>query len=391
MIRTFLCTAPSANNFAIPDSRIWIDNLQRGLQELGVQVILPSFDTHRHMEACLGNINGVDPQEARALYSSLLLDDVKIAHSNQGLDLYIGYLWSIHILPEAIRQIGKLGIPTVLFFCNAAHQFHHVEEIAPFFDYCMVPEEQALKKYRSVGANPLHIQMAADPDFYRPVVGTQQYDVSFVGQKYLNRGDYIAYLAWHDIDVQVWGPGWWQLRTYVDNLPLHRKFRRRFGNIKRKAQREFGINPTSYPLPYDSFGPILTDQEMVAVHSLSRIALNFSEVVDEITGQVKRHIRLRDFEIPMSGGLMFTGYQSELRTYYEIGKEIVCYDDEQELLDKCIYYLVHEDEAKKIRLAGHQRARRDHTWANRFRQLFLHIGLLPPKSIGSTESKGPQH
>ena len=35
-------------------------------------------------------------------------------------------------------------------------------------------------------------------------------------------------------------------------------------------------------------------------------------------GSTKRHIRLRDFEGPMSGALFFTGYQEELKQYYEI-------------------------------------------------------------------------
>lgn len=114
---------------------------------------------------------------------------------------------------------------------------------------------------------------------------------------------------------------------------------------------------------------------MVRLTSQSHISLNFSEVQDGLTGEIKRHIRLRDFEIPMSGGLMMTGYQEELSLYYEIGKEIVCYDTPAELLDKCRYYLKHDDEAEAIRRAGLQRALRDHTWANRFQQLFDYMGL----------------
>jgi hypothetical protein len=129
----------------------------------------------------------------------------------------------------------------------------------------------------------------------------------------------VAYLAWNGINAQTFGPGWLELSNYVAGLPFRRKFRRQLGKIKRYYQKKIGLTPAKIPLPYEAFGPILSDSEMVNVYSSSRISLNFSEVVDEITGKIKRHIRLRDFEIPMSGGLLFTGYQQELEEYYVVG------------------------------------------------------------------------
>ena len=75
--RAFLCTAPSANTTAIPHSQVWINNLSRGLTSLGVEIFLPTFDTHRHMQECMGTVDGVEPTAARALYTELLLQDVR--------------------------------------------------------------------------------------------------------------------------------------------------------------------------------------------------------------------------------------------------------------------------------------------------------------------------
>lgn len=374
-MRTYLVTAPSANYQAIPNSKVWINNLQRGLESLGSEVLLPSFDTQRHMQACMGDADDIDPEAARELYSQLFVEDVRRCHQQRGLDLVVAYVWSVHLLPQAIQQVSALGIPTVLFYCNAAHQFHLVEKIAPFFDACMVPEQQALAKYRAVGAHPVHIQMAADPEMYHPYETPRQYDVTFVGQRYLNRQDLVAYLAWHGTDIRVWGPGWRELTDFVNALPPRRQMRRRIGDAKRSLQRLLRLEPKTLPPPYNRFGGILTDDAMARLPSQSHISLNISEVRDELTGEIKRHIRLRDFEIPMSGGLMMTGYQEELNLYYEVGKEIVCYDTPEELLEKCRYYLKHDSAAEAIRQAGYQRARRDHTWANRFQQLFDHMGL----------------
>lgn len=111
------------------------------------------------------------------------------------------------------------------------------------------------------------------------------------------------------------------------------------------------------------------------MYSRSLISLGFSEVRDELTGEIKRHVRLRDFEAPMSGAFYLVGYQEELAEYYELDKEIVCYHDRSDVLDKVRYYLRHEQVAERIRQAGLARARRDHTWENRFRRLFEVIGL----------------
>ncbi|MDZ7380139.1 MAG: glycosyltransferase, partial [candidate division KSB1 bacterium] len=171
-----------------------------------------------------------------------------------------------------------------------------------------------------------------------------------------------------------------QAAEYIKHLPLHRKVRRMIGNMKRFVQRRLRVKPSWYPLPAEVCGSILSDEEMVRIPSQSHISLNFSEVKDELNGEIKRHIRLRDFEVPMSGGLLMTGYQDELMEYYEIGREILCYDSKEELLDKCRYYLRHQQEAEAIRQAGYERARRDHTWANRFQQLFQYMGIHPPLS-----------
>jgi spore maturation protein CgeB len=77
----------------------------------------------------------------------------------------------------------------------------------------------------------------------------------------------------------------------------------------------------------------------------------------------------------MSGAFYMTEYQEEIEEFFEIGKEIVCFTDPDDLVEKCRYYLAHPDEREAIRLAGLERARRDHTWQKRFSDLFADLGL----------------
>jgi spore maturation protein CgeB len=84
---------------------------------------------------------------------------------------------------------------------------------------------------------------------------------------------------------------------------------------------------------------------------------------------------LRDFEVPMSGGFYLVEYMEELEEFFDIGKEIVCYSDPQDLADKIRYYLEHEDQREEIRKAGYERAVRNHTWHKRFEMAFREMGM----------------
>ena len=44
------------------------------------------------------------------------------------------------------------------------------------------------------------------------------------------------------------------------------------------------------------------------------------------------------------------------------------------------YYLKHQDEAETIRIAGHKRALKNHTWEKRFGKLFKKNGIKNEKS-----------
>jgi spore maturation protein CgeB len=369
-MRVFFASHRSPNTTALPGSQIWYLNLHLSLQAMGVEVVQPTFDVGDQHLSC---VYGRDALESRARYSALLLQDLRAAHEHGGIDLFLSYYYSASIDPGAVDAIRGLGIPALNFYCNAVHQFDLIAEIAPHFDYCMVPESEALPKYEAVGARPIHIQMAANPAVYRPHNLLPVYDVTFIGQKYLNREAYMAHLHHHGIRCDAWGPGW------VDNADVGaRKWSRQLKQLGRRALDLVGemSNPSARidQLPPSHRHPPVDDEELVRMYSRSRISMGFSEV-QMPDGSLRRHIRLRDFEAPMSGALYFTGYQAELAEYYEIDKDIVCYDSQDELLDKVRYYLSHDAAGEQVRMAGLRRARRDHTWENRFRQLFKTIGL----------------
>jgi len=74
---------------------------------------------------------------------------------------------------------------------------------------------------------------------------------------------------------------------------------------------------------------------------------------------------MRLFEATACGALMITPYVPYLEELFDLGKEIVIYEDLYDLLDKINYYLKHEGERKKIAKAGQKRTLRDHTYDKR--------------------------
>jgi spore maturation protein CgeB len=121
---------------------------------------------------------------------------------------------------------------------------------------------------------------------------------------------------------------------------------------------------------------MLSDLEMVRMYSRSRVSLGFSVVGETHRESVPiRQVRLRDFEAPMSGAFYVVEYTPEIEEFFVPGKEIVCYRSKRDLADVVCHYLTHPEEAESIRLAGHERALRDHTWQTRLRNAFGSMGL----------------
>ena len=83
----------------------------------------------------------------------------------------------------------------------------------------------------------------------------------------------------------------------------------------------------------------------------------------------------RDFECPGVGACYMTTYNWELPMLYEIGKEILCYRDIEELVEMYGYYVKRPEECLKVAQAAHRRCLAEHTWEKRFRKLFRELGF----------------
>lgn len=366
-MRIFYAVPGTAHQTCLPNSNLWHVNLYLPLIDLGHEVVVFDFDYadfNLHLDTTIPHHQGFVGRN-RPRFGEELLRQVKAAHAQQPIHLFFSYFYSAYVEPDVIREIGAMGITTVNWYCNASYQFHLVEEIAPAYDYCLVPEKFRLDDYRRIGAKPIYCQEAANPNVYKPYDIPVQFDVTFVGQKYGNRPTYIRYLVDAGIDVRAWGPHW------RPAIPFWRRVGRR---VKRALLGQKLPSPAGAAL--ERYGPPLTDEEYIKMYSRSKISLGFSSVAETPRqGEPIRQVRLRDFEATMSGAFYLVEYFEELTEFFEPDREIVCFNDADELVDKARYYLTHDAERERIRQASMHRARSEHTWHKRFEMVFRQIGL----------------
>ena len=191
-------------------TRLWYNNLYLPLKDLGHDLIPFDYNITPHFE----NLDFTKERDAhfiemnRHKLEDTLLKQIKLAQHKNKIDVFFSYFYSALCRKEIIEEIKKMGIITINWYCNASYQFHLVKDIAPAFDYCLVPEKFRLVDYKNIGANPIYFQEAANPNIYKPVNIDKTIDVSFAGSKYGDRVEMVNYITSNRIPINVYGNGW---------------------------------------------------------------------------------------------------------------------------------------------------------------------------------------
>ena len=111
-------------------------------------------------------------------------------------------------------------------------------------------------------------------------------------------------------------------------------------------------------------------EEIVDVYRGSKINLNITKY------QLKTAINQRVFDVPACGGFLLTDYREDLEQCFEVGKEIIFYEDQEDLKEKVSYYLSHPQDRKRLATAGMDRVRREHDFSNRLHFIFSKVHEL---------------
>jgi len=244
---------------------------------------------------------------------------------------------------DAVQYISdRTDTVTFNWFCDDHWRFDHFSRHwAPAFNWVSTTAKSALPKYQEIKyANVIKTQWACNHFSYQRLDVQPRYDVTFIGQPHGTRRKTIAALQEAGIDVQTWGHGWENGR--------------------------------------------LSQGAMIEVFNQSRINLNLSNASTRgdwkrwspwHRKQMSQQIKGRNFEIPGCGAFLLTGTAENLDDYYMPNRDIVVFDNDDELLKKVTYYLDHDLERAQIADAGHQRTLAEHTYEIRFKDIFAAMRL----------------
>lgn len=144
--------------------------------------------------------------------------------------------------------------------------------------------------------------------------------------------------------------------------------RRALAALARKYQVAIYTGSNTADLPRVEYrGSVDYWSQMPKVFHASKINLNFT------IPNIKSGLPLRIWDVLGAGGFLMTNYQAELPSYFEIGKDLVCFESEQELVEKCGYYLTHEEERREIAENGYQKVKAGHSIRARLEELLEHV------------------
>jgi hypothetical protein len=227
------------------------------------------------------------------------------------------YLWIDSGGPYFPPGIEDLPIPTAAYLVDV-HIGAWRQAAARFFDLVFVAQKDHVAAYRQAAGHGQvsWLPLAAAPDYHGRHDLPPRYDIAFVGHV---------------------GP--------------HHRRSPRLRRLRLLSQH-FRTNDALAYCPPERIGQ---------VYSQAKIVFNTSLAGD---------VNMRVFEAALSGALLLTDRVANgLDELFDLQREIVTYDTDDDLLAKARYYLEHETERAAIAGRGRARACAQHTYQHRADQV----------------------
>jgi spore maturation protein CgeB len=324
------------------------------------------YDTLKNMsgiEVELWPIDELTMQYGKEEMNRQLLNKVK----TEKPDLLFTFLFRDEFEPKVIQEItNSTSTLTLNWFGDDQWRFEsYSKNWAPLYSYVATTDEGSVLKYKILGlSNVIKTQWACNHFSYKPERVEQEYDVTFIGQPHGNRKKVFNNMIQAGIKIDCFGYGWPQGRVEQEQM------------IKLFSASKINLNlaNTSFGLNLRTIARVFLHKKgrLVFPNSWSETKLNFNSLFKAKCEQMKG----RNFEVPGCGGFLLTSYIAELPKYYKLNKEVVVFKNTPELIEKIKYYLKNSAEREAIARAGYERTIKEHTYEQRFREIFKTMELV---------------
>lgn len=295
-----------------------------------------SFNTENHIALSLEKLgHKVDFIQENEIKPGTLPDRVK------GSDLFLWTrTWPGHVTEQDLKQID---VPTVSYHLDLYSNIKRDGGIGvdPFWktDWVFSPEGSVAskKRFKELGINQHYLPAGV-------------YEKECVVMNTLTMGADIVFVGGGE---QYAHPEW----AYRGQLV--RWLRQTYG----KRFLKFG-----YP------EPTIRGRKLNELYSSTKIAIGDSLCKDFTD---THYFSDRTFEIPGRGGFQIAPYIPGITDCFKDREEIVLYSfgNWTQLKNLIDYYLENDSERERIREAGHERTKRDHTYTQRVKTMLEVMGL----------------
>ncbi len=247
----------------------------------------------------------------------------------------ISHIWidkGLWVYPETLLHLKQHTGAIAIHYTPDSHFYtqrsRHFFSCIPIYDRLVTTKEWEIESYKNAGAkNVVLTYQGYDERFYPRTLEESEFalydsDVCFIGHTQKHYADRLKSISSLGVKLRVWGDAWPQFmkkRSWAKSVVVGK-----------------GLWGQSYPKAL----------------SCAKIGL----------GLLGKHIpetsTTRTFEIPAMGTFLLAERTTIHQSLFDEGKEAEFFASDEEMLDKIRYYLAHDNERRKLALAGQIRCKR---------------------------------
>lgn len=225
-----------------------------------------------------------------------------------------------------LKRLKKTPTKTVNWFPDPMNYWQVIKKIAPHYDYFFHFDPLVVRKLKKEGVENIRYLPFASEAFAKRE--QKKYDISFVGTYNVRREKNLLLLT--KFRLNIWGDEKWHQSKLKEFIRGNR------------------VSPS----------------KMHKIIKQSKININFHHQT------TKEGTNLRTFQVTGCRAFLLAEYVKDLNNLFEIGKEIVCFKNSQELTRSAEYYLQRDSLREKIAQSGFKRVKKDHSYEVRLKQMF---------------------
>lgn len=280
------------------------------------------------------------------------------------------------VLNETIEWIRKeIGVPVVNMAPDDPQLFNTISRhYAPHYDYVFTASTDSVKDYHRLGVKAEWIGYACEPSVHRKMSVSEKdrkflgSDLNFAGSCYPERVVLLSGFGNHGL--KIWGSRWTRhnamMKLFFRLLKMN-EYKRSF-DFMTSAK---AIMTTDIWKKYMGRGAFGVD--LLKAFNSSKIVINIHHVLMRDGGT---RGNLRVFEATGCGSFLLNDRPKDFDKMFKIGRELVCFDDEKDIVEKADYYLDNPEERRKIADRGQKRAYKEHTYMHRSKQILKAVRPL---------------